>query len=75
MFYQLRDRTGTIRYSSPGTPRDALASDEAASGFTERIVDGISYRVFTLREPRRRAAIHVGQRLADREALVLAPWR
>ena len=69
MFYQLRDRSGTIRYSSPGTPRDALA-DEAASGFTERIVDGVSFRVFTLREPRRRAAIHVGQRLADREALV-----
>ncbi len=69
MFYQLRDRTGTIRYSSPGTPRDALA-DEAASGFAERIVDGVSFRVFTLREPRRRAAIHVGQRLADREALV-----
>ena len=69
MFYQLRDRTGTIRYSSPGTPRDALA-DEAASGFTERIADGVSYRVFTLREPRRRTAIHVGQRLADREALV-----
>ena len=69
MFYQLRDRTGTIRYSSPGTPRDALA-DEAASGFTERIVDGAAFRVFTLREPRRRAAIHVGQRLADREALV-----
>ena len=69
MFYQLRDRTGTIRYTSPGTPRDALA-DEAASGFTERIVDGVSFRVFTLREPRRRAAIHVGQRLADREALV-----
>jgi two-component system sensor histidine kinase QseC len=71
MFYQLRDRTGTIRYTSPGTPRDALA-DEAASGFTERIVDGVSFRVFTLREPRRRAAIHVGQRLADREALVRA---
>ena len=69
MFYQLRDRSGTIRYSSPGTPRDALA-DEAASGFTERNVDGVSFRVFTLREPRRRAAIHVGQRLADREALV-----
>ena len=69
MFYQLRDRSGTIRYSSPGTPRNALA-DEAASGFTERIVDGVSFRVFTLREPRRRAAIHVGQRLADREALV-----
>lgn len=71
MFYQLRDRTGTIRYSSPGTPRAALA-DEAVSGFTERIVDGVSFRVFTLREPRRRAAIHVGQRLADREALVRA---
>ncbi len=34
------------------------------------MVDGVAYRVFTLLEPRRRAAIHVGQRVADRDALV-----
>jgi len=69
IFYQLRDRRGEIRYTSPGAPASALA-DGAAEGFSESVVDGAAYRVYTLLEPRRRAAIHVGQRLADREALV-----
>ena len=67
--YQLRDRRGRIRYASPGAPTEALAAGDA-SGFTETVADGAAYRVYTLLEPRRRAAIHVGQRAADREALV-----
>lgn len=67
IFYQLRDRRGTIRYGSPGAPTDALA-DADANGFTERAIGSVAYRVYTLRDPRRRAAIHVGQRIADREA-------
>jgi len=69
IFYQLRDRRGSIRYASPGAPAAALANG-AAGGFSERVVDGAAYRVYTLLEPRSRAAIHVGQRSADREALV-----
>ncbi len=69
IFYQLRDRRGSIRYASPGAPATALA-DGRAEGFSESVVDGVAYRVFTLLEPRRRAAIHVGQRVADRDALV-----
>lgn len=69
LFYQLRDRRGTIVYSSPGSPRDALA-DGDAKGFTERIADGTAYRVYTVRASESRAAIHVGQRLTEREALV-----
>jgi two-component system sensor histidine kinase QseC len=69
IYYQLRDRRGAIRYSSPGTPAEALADPEA-TGFTETRAGGVGYRVYTLREPRRLAAIHVGQQLADREALV-----
>ena len=69
IFYQLRDRRGSIRYTSPGAPATALA-DGRAEGFSEAVVDGAAYRVYTLLEPRRRAAIHVGQRVADREALV-----
>lgn len=67
--YQLRDRRGRIRYASPGAPTEALTNGDA-SGFTETVADGAAYRVYTLLEPRRRAAIHVGQRTADREALV-----
>lgn len=69
IYYQLRDRRGSIRYASPGTPASALA-EAAVTGFSERVVDGNAYRVYTLLEPGRRAAIHVGQRLADRDALV-----
>lgn len=69
MFYQLRDRRGRIRYASPGSPSEALAGPEA-SGFTDGRAGGIGYRVYTLRDPRLRAAIHVGQRVSDREALV-----
>jgi two-component system sensor histidine kinase QseC len=69
IFYQLRDRRGTIRYASPGAPAQPLA-DGRTGGFTEAIADGAIYRVYTLLEPRRRAAIHVGQKLADREASV-----
>ena len=69
IFYQLRDRRGSIRYASPGAPATALA-DDRGEGFSESVVDGVAYRVFTLLEPRRRAAIHVGQRVADRDALV-----
>ncbi|HQR22520.1 MAG TPA: ATP-binding protein [Burkholderiaceae bacterium] len=69
MFYQLRDRRGRIRYASPGAPAEPLASPEA-TGFTDSRADGVEFRVYTLREPRLRAAIHVGQRVADREALV-----
>ena len=69
LFYQLRDRHGTIIYSSPGAPREALA-DGDARGFAERIADGTAYRVFTVHSSDKRAAIHVGQRIADRDALV-----
>jgi two-component system sensor histidine kinase QseC len=69
IYYQLRDRRGSIRYASPGTPQSALA-EAGVGGFSEREIDGNAYRVYTLLEPGRRAAIHVGQRLADRDALV-----
>jgi signal transduction histidine kinase len=69
IYYQLRDRRGAIRYASPGAPTTALA-DGLTEGFSERVVDGAAFRVYTLLEPRRRAAIHVGQRVADRDALV-----
>jgi two-component system sensor histidine kinase QseC len=69
LFYQLRDRSGTIRYASPGAPPSPLASANA-DGFSDVVVDGVACRVYTLREPGRRAAIHVGQRAAEREALV-----
>lgn len=69
MFYQLRDRRGRIRYASPGAPAEPLAGP-GATGFTQGRAGGADYRVYTLSEPRRRAAIHVGQRVADREALV-----
>ena len=69
IYYQLRDRRGSIRYASPGAPVSPLA-DAGVDGFSERLVDGTTYRVYTLLDPRRRAAIHVGQRIADREALV-----
>lgn len=69
IYYQLRDRRGSIRYASPGAPVSALA-DAGTQGFSERQVDGAAYRVYTLLEPRRHAAIHVGQRVVDRDALV-----
>jgi signal transduction histidine kinase len=69
IYYQLRDRRGAIRYASPGAPVSPLA-DAGVDGFSERLVDGTTYRVYTLLEPRGRAAIHVAQRIADREALV-----
>ncbi len=71
LVYQLLDRGGRIVYFSPGAPRDALAAAEAR-GFSERVADGTAYRVYALRAPERRAAIHVGQRLSDRAALVRA---
>jgi two-component system sensor histidine kinase QseC len=71
LYYQLRNRRGAIVYASPGAPDEPLA-DADASGFTERTAEGTAYRVFTLREPRRLAAIHVGQRLAEREDLAQA---
>ncbi len=69
IYYQLRDRRGSLRYASPGAPAAPLA-DSTVDGFSDHVVDGIAYRVYTLLEPRRRAAIHVGQRIADRDALV-----
>jgi signal transduction histidine kinase len=69
LFYQLRDRSGAIRYASPGAPNAPLATADA-NGFSDIVADGVPSRVFTLREPRKRAAIHVGQRVADRESLV-----
>ena len=69
IYYQLRDWRGAIRYASPGAPTTALA-DSLTEGFSEGVVDGAAFRVYTLLEPRRRAAIHVGQRVAEREALV-----
>ena len=69
LFYQLRDRNGSIVYASPGAPREALAA-AAATGFVDRLADGVAYRVYTLATPDRGAAIHVGQRIADRAALV-----
>ena len=71
LFYQLRNRGGALVYASPGAPREALA-DADSSGFAARVADGVAYRVYTLRDPRGRAAIHVGQRLADRAALARA---
>lgn len=68
LFYQLRDRSGDIVYVSPGAPREALAA-AGATGFDDRTADGVAYRVYTLATPDRRAAIHVGQRIADRTAL------
>ena len=69
LYYQMRDRRGRIVYSSPGAPREALAAEDAR-GFSDRVADGTGYRVYTLRGPDRRGAIHVGQRIADRTALV-----
>ncbi len=68
LFYQLRDKHGRLVYASPGAPAEPLAAEDA-SGFTERVADGTLYRVYTLRAPGGRGAIHVGQRMADREAL------
>jgi len=69
LVYQLLDRRGRIVYFSPGAPREALAA-AGARGFSERVADGVAYRVYTLRALNERAAIHVGQRLSDRAALV-----
>jgi two-component system, OmpR family, sensor histidine kinase QseC len=69
LVYQLLDRRGSIVYFSPRAPREALAAAEAR-GFSERVADGIAYRVYTLRASNKRAAIHVGQRLSDRAAMV-----
>ncbi len=69
LVYQLLDRRGRIVYSSPGAPHEALAENDAR-GFSERVADGTAYRVYALRTPDRRAAIHVAQRTADRAGLV-----
>ena len=69
LFYQLRNRHGSIVHASPGAPREALAA-AGTTGFVDRTADGVAYRVYTLATPDRRAAIHVGQRIADRAALV-----
>lgn len=69
LYYQMRDRRGRVVYSSPGAPREALAAEDAR-GFSDRVADGTGYRVYTLRGPDGRGAIHVGQRIGDRTALV-----
>jgi len=68
LFYQVRNGRGALVALSPGAPNEPLA-DANAHGFTEQVADGARYRVYTLREPSGRAAIHVGQPLAEREQL------
>ncbi len=69
LFYQLRDRRGSIVYFSRGAPREALAAADAR-GFSERVASGTAYRVYSIRAPDGRSAIHAAQRVADRAALV-----
>ncbi len=71
LFYQVRDGRGAIVYRSRGAPSEPLA-EAGASGFADRRVGNVGYRVYSLQAPRGRGAIHVGQPLAARAATAQA---
>jgi signal transduction histidine kinase len=71
LYYQVRDGDGAIVYRSPGAPLDPLES-AAASGFSDRRVGGVDYRVYSLQAPPDRGLIHVAQPHRERLAAARA---
>jgi len=67
--YQIATRSGQLLYCSPGAPRTALASGEGP-GYSNLILDGRDWRVYSLRSNATPLVIHIAEPLEHRDALL-----
>ena len=69
--YQVRGPNGILVFRSHGAPVAPLA-EAHSQGFTETIINGVEYRVFTLATELDAATIHVAEPIARRSAVTRA---
>jgi two-component system sensor histidine kinase QseC len=67
--YQIATRSGQLLYRSPGSPLGALVRGEAA-GYSNLILDGRAWRVYSLRSNATPLVIHIAEPLEYRDALL-----
>jgi signal transduction histidine kinase len=67
--YQIATRSGELLYRSPGAPRAALARG-AGLGYSNLMLDGRAWRIYSLASPTTPLVIHIAEPLAYRDALL-----
>ncbi|HLJ37323.1 MAG TPA: ATP-binding protein [Steroidobacteraceae bacterium] len=70
--YQIATRTNELLYRSPGAPPDALAT---AKGYSNALLDGHAWRVYTLESRSTPLVIHMAEPLGVRDALLSRTMR
>ena len=65
--YQIGTRSNELLYRSPGAPRAALAT---AKGYTNALLDGHAWRVYTLESRSTPLVIHMAEPLGVRDTLL-----
>lgn len=70
--YQIVTRTNELLYRSPGAPREALA---AAVGYSNALLDGHTWRVYTLESHTTPLVIHMAEPLGVRDTLLSRTMR
>lgn len=65
LYFHVRDARNRVLFRSPGSPHGRLG-DGKATGLTQRRVDAVDFRVYTLAFPGRKLRIDVAQPLSER---------
>lgn len=75
LFYQVRSPRGGILLYSVGAPAAPLA-DAGERGLADHVIDGVAWRIFSLRDPITGFVLHIGEPAARRDELARAAlWR
>jgi len=65
--FQLHSRDGSFQFRSPSAPEEPFPDQEP--GFSNRMIDGTAWRVFTLIDPKHALLLHIAEDRAARKEL------